>query len=121
MIPLPTWLERALAEQNSSLKYLPRRPGKALLVEPFFTLAAAYIMAKYEPVVNPTQWVILAAVIVLMGNLGDLIESKLKRAAGVKDSGAILPGHGGIFDRLDSLVFAAPFAYLTLTLFTYVS
>jgi phosphatidate cytidylyltransferase len=78
-------------------------------------------MARYEPIVNPGQWVILAAVIVLTGSMGDLIESKLKRSAGVKDSGAILPGHGGMLDRLDSLVFAAPFAYLTLMLFTDVS
>jgi phosphatidate cytidylyltransferase len=86
-----------------------------------FTLVAAYIMAKYEDIVNPTQWVILAGVIVLTGSLGDLVESKLKRQAGVKDSGAILPGHGGMLDRLDSLIFAAPFAYLTLMLFSYVS
>ena len=86
-----------------------------------FTLGAAYIMARYEPIVNPVQWMILAGVIVITGSLGDLIESKLKRGAGVKDSGAILPGHGGMLDRLDSLVFAAPFAYLTLMIFTYVS
>ncbi len=86
-----------------------------------FTMGAAYIMAKYEPIVEPTQWLILAAVIVLMGGIGDLIESKLKREADVKDSGAILPGHGGMLDRLDSLIFAAPFAYLTLNIFTYVS
>jgi phosphatidate cytidylyltransferase len=86
-----------------------------------FALLIAYLMAKYEPLIAPTQWVALAAVIVVAGSLGDLVESKLKRAAGVKDSGAILPGHGGMLDRLDSLVFAAPFAYLTLNIFAYVS
>ncbi len=99
----------------------PKKTIEGTLGGLFATLIAAYIMAIYEPIVNPKQWVILAAVIVLMGSLGDLIESKLKRQAGVKDSGAILPGHGGMLDRLDSLIFAAPFAYLTLMLFTYVS
>jgi len=86
-----------------------------------FTMVAAYFLGKYEPIISPIQWFILAAVIVLFGTLGDLLESKLKRSAGVKDSGAILPGHGGMLDRLDSMVFAAPFAYLTLNIFSYVS
>jgi phosphatidate cytidylyltransferase len=99
----------------------PKKTVEGTLGGFIFTMAAAYIMARYEPIVEPTQWLILAAVIVLMGGIGDLIESKLKREADVKDSGAILPGHGGMLDRLDSLIFAAPFAYLTLNIFTYVS
>jgi len=99
----------------------PKKTVEGTLGGFVFTMAAAYIMARYEPIVEPTQWLILAAVIVLMGGIGDLIESKLKREADVKDSGAILPGHGGMLDRLDSLIFAAPFAYLTLNIFTYVS
>lgn len=85
-----------------------------------FTMGAAYLLSKYEPILNSWQWLVMAAVIVIAGSFGDLIESKLKRSAGVKDSGAILPGHGGMLDRLDSLIFAAPFAYLTLNIFTYV-
>ena len=86
-----------------------------------FTMVAAFILGKYEPIISPLQWMVLAAVIVIFGTLGDLIESKFKRSAGVKDSGAIIPGHGGMLDRLDSMVFAAPFAYLTLNIFAYVS
>ena len=78
-------------------------------------------MSFYETNLSLKEWLILALVIVVTGSLGDLIESKFKRRAGVKDSGAILPGHGGMLDRLDSLVFAAPFAYLTLNIFSYVS
>ncbi|MEM8508932.1 MAG: phosphatidate cytidylyltransferase [Bacteroidota bacterium] len=86
-----------------------------------FALIAAYIISGYEPILSRNQWMILAVVLVITGNLGDLLESKFKRVAGVKDSGAILPGHGGILDRLDSLIYAAPFAYLTLIVFSYVS
>lgn len=86
-----------------------------------FASLAAYILAQYEESLTMTEWMFLAFIIVIMGGFGDLLESKFKRVAGVKDSGAILPGHGGMLDRLDSLVFAAPFAYLTLMLFSYVS
>ncbi len=102
-------------------KVSPKKTVEGTIGGFVFTMIAAYIMAKYEPIVEPTQWLILAVVIVASGNIGDLVQSKLKREAGVKDSGAILPGHGGMLDRLDSLIFAAPFAYLTLNIFTYVS
>ena len=99
----------------------PKKTIEGALGGFIFALVAAYIMGTQEQIISPLQWMILATVIVISGSLGDLIESKLKRTAGVKDSGAILPGHGGMLDRLDSLVFAAPFAYLTLNIFTYVS
>lgn len=95
----------------------PKKTWEGTLGGMAFALVAAYFMASHEPIVSAVQWVTLAAVIVITGSLGDLVESKLKRSAGVKDSGAIMPGHGGMLDRLDSLIFAAPFAYLTLNIF----
>ncbi|MGC1515541.1 MAG: phosphatidate cytidylyltransferase, partial [Maribacter sp.] len=99
----------------------PKKTVEGTLGGFIFALGAAYLIATQEQLISPIQWMILATVIVVAGSLGDLVESKLKRLAGVKDSGAILPGHGGMLDRLDSLVFAAPFAYLTLNIFSYVS
>ncbi|MHA4808198.1 phosphatidate cytidylyltransferase [Flavitalea flava] len=61
---------------------------------------------------SPTQWMIIAAVAAVAGTFGDLLESKLKRMAGVKDSGHLMPGHGGFLDRFDSLLVATPFVWL---------
>lgn len=73
-------------------------------------------LAKIFPVMNSLEWMGLALVIVIFGTLGDFIESMFKRSIDVKDSGDLLPGHGGLLDRFDSLLLAAPFAYAFLVL-----
>lgn len=99
----------------------PKKTIEGFIGGLIFALVAAYFLSWYETSLTLMQWMILATVIVVAGSLGDLLQSKFKRIAGVKDSGAILPGHGGIWDRLDSLVFAAPFAYFVLNIFSHVS
>jgi len=65
-------------------------------------------------VFSPVHWMAIAAIAAITGTFGDLLESKLKRLAGIKDSGRIMPGHGGFLDRFDSLLIATPFAWLYL-------
>jgi phosphatidate cytidylyltransferase len=66
-------------------------------------------------------WIIIAIIVSFFSTLGDLIQSKFKRVAGVKDSGNIMPGHGGILDRLDSIIFVVPFINLFYLILYYVS
>ena len=59
----------------------------------------------------------IAAVIAVIAQIGDLVESYIKRSLNIKDSSDLIPGHGGVFDRVDGLIFAAPFVFV---LFAYV-
>lgn len=63
------------------------------------------------------DWIVIAGIAAVVGTTGDLLESKLKRMAGVKDSGSLMPGHGGFLDRFDSLILATPFVWLYVKLF----
>ena len=66
-------------------------------------------------------YIIFGIVIAILATIGDLIQSKFKRHADVKDSGSLIPGHGGFFDRMDSVIFSSPWIYLIINLHQYVS
>lgn len=80
-------------------------------------LAASQLLPLLEPGIGRLQGLGLAATVVLFGTWGDLVESLLKRTLGVKDSGHILPGHGGMLDRFDSALMAIPAAYIYMECF----
>ena len=86
-----------------------------------FSILAGYLIATISHTLTLTIWLIISIIMSIFGTLGDLIQSKFKRQAGVKDSGSIMPGHGGIYDRLDSVIFASPFLYAFLQILKYVS
>jgi len=82
------------------------------------TLVISQVIAFYFPeIINWHQSLVIAAITVVFGTYGDLVESLLKRTCGAKDSGAFFPGHGGVLDRFDSVILAAPAVYIYMALF----
>jgi phosphatidate cytidylyltransferase len=102
------WGKRPLAKKISPNKTLEGLAGGVLG-------AMCVALLAYYFAFDSCLWIFVALVTVLLGVLGDLFESLLKRIVNVKDSGGILPGHGGILDRIDSLIAALPFYALSVT------
>ncbi|OIV41627.1 phosphatidate cytidylyltransferase [Flavobacterium johnsoniae] len=106
----------------------PKKTIEGFLGGMVFAAFAGFLISKLYIQPNPAFssksiliWTIIALIVSVFGTIGDLIESKFKRIAGVKDSGSIMPGHGGILDRLDSVIFVAPIIFLFYQILYYVS
>lgn len=104
------WGKRRLAPNISPKKSVEGSIGGLLLV----LLSAVVLRLLLFPELSWLSILLIAAVVAIFGTIGDLFESSLKRQAGVKDSGKLIPGHGGILDRIDSLLLVVPAVYLLL-------
>jgi len=102
----------------------PKKTIEGFLGGVGFAVIASYFISKYFlmlPEKNTFIWIIIALIVGIFGTIGDLVESKFKRLSEKKDSGNIMPGHGGILDRLDSVIFVAPIVFLFYQILSYVS
>ena len=92
----------------------PAKTWEGALGGALFTVGLAMIFSRFLPQLSLWEWTGFAIVVILFGSLGDFLESWIKRKAGVKDSGRLLPGHGGILDRFDSFLLSVPFVSIFL-------
>ncbi len=99
----------------------PKKTVEGFLGGLLGSVFAGFIIFSYLDFYPLWMWLTMAVIASFFGTIGDLIQSKFKRQAGVKDSGILMPGHGGLYDRLDSIVYSSPFIYAFLEISNYVS
>lgn len=92
----------------------PKKTWEGLVGGMLLAWVVSAILAHYFNVLDAWQWILMALLVSVFGTFGDLVESMLKRSQQIKDSGAILPGHGGLLDRFDGLLLAAPAVFALL-------
>ncbi len=97
----------------------PKKTWEGSIGGALCSIASAFIFARVYPFLTLGEWVGFAGVVVLFGTWGDLTESLMKRRLGIKDSGNLLPGHGGMLDRFDSSLMAIPAAVVYLYLLSF--
>jgi len=95
----------------------PKKSWEGFIGGSVFAILTGWILSKYFTQLNVYQWISVAIIISVTGTIGDFFESFIKRKAEVKDSGNLLPGHGGFLDRFDALIFCLPFVTLYINPF----
>jgi phosphatidate cytidylyltransferase len=107
---------RAFGKTKLFERISPNKTWEGAIGGAVFALVAGFIFAYFSEG-HILHWLSISFLIVVFGSLGDLTESQIKRSVGVKDSGNILPGHGGVLDRFDGVLFSAPFVLTYLQVF----
>lgn len=95
----------------------PKKSWEGFFGGVLITAVVAWLLSGWLGVINARGWIVVSVIVSIAGTYGDLIESMLKRSLGVKDSGNIMPGHGGFLDRFDSVIISFPLIYLYISLF----
>lgn len=103
---------RSIGRRPFAPKISPKKTWEGTLAGWISCIVAALVIAQFLDRFSSIQWLILGVTIAVTGTYGDLVESLFKRKRSIKDSGVFLPGHGGLLDRLDALLFSVPFAAL---------
>ena len=98
----------------------PKKTWEGSIGGAVLSLIAAYIISIYFTELQLADWLVIAFIITIFGTLGDLVQSLFKRSVNVKDSGSILPGHGGILDRFDGVLLSVPFVFIYLQLIRFI-
>lgn len=104
-----------LGKHKMAPKISPKKTWEGFAGGVVFTLILGFFIEKYFPEMRG-NWTVVGLLVSVFAPLGDLMESQLKRNFGVKDSGRLIPGHGGVLDRLDSFIICAPVVYLYFVL-----
>lgn len=97
----------------------PKKSWEGFIGGAVFSIASSFIFAHFYPNLSTIAWIGLSVITVLFGTWGDLFESLIKRTLGVKDSGNMIPGHGGLLDRFDSTILAIPAVFVYLVMINY--
>ncbi len=103
-----------LGKHKMCEKISPKKSWEGLITGAVFAIIMGTLNAVMFQSLSITGWIVTAILTVVSGTFGDLFESKIKRELDIKDSGRILPGHGGFLDRFDSLLFVVPVVYVWL-------
>jgi phosphatidate cytidylyltransferase len=106
----------ALGKHKMCTHISPGKSWEGFIGGAVFAVVVAILNAVLFQVLSMFSWIVIALLTVGFGTLGDLFESRIKRELGIKDSGKIMPGHGGFLDRFDSLLFAIPAVFIWLIL-----
>jgi phosphatidate cytidylyltransferase len=107
----------SLGKHKLFARVSPKKTWEGAIGGAFFTLCFSYILFRYIGILGLQDWLVIGVIVAVMGTFGDLVESLLKRSIFIKDSGSILPGHGGVLDRFDSVFLSSPFVFVYLELF----